>query len=140
MKKLFLSLGCVLISLTVSAQKGFSEKSNFGIAGHVVIDYGGYGEPVSGNVQIMSNRILLDVSMHSFENGFSGGIHAGYIFNIIPKLNIYPLLGVCLQANANSTDTKFAFGAGAQYHLTGALFGSARVTSRDAGIGLGFNF
>lgn len=145
MKKLFFVLVCVLTSLTVSAQKGFSEKSNFGISANIAWDFDRYGEPVSGVIQLSSNRIILDLAICSFaDDGVTGGAALGYIFNLnklgVSKLNLYPLVGVYNQQNNGSSETKFNFGAGAQYHLTGGLFANARVTAKDAAIGVGINF
>lgn len=142
MKKLFFVLACIAMSLSAFAQKGFTEKSKFGITVNANYIYNHqYDTQVMPNLQITTHNILFDVSgAYERSDYFRIGMNVGYTFNVLNKLNVYPLIGANLQKWDKDHIFEVSFGAGAQYNIFGNWLLNARIARRDMGIGIGINF
>lgn len=160
MKKLFLAVAFVACTLGAFAQSEKGEKSLIGNIGYQS-NAERFMIGAQGRYTIAENiRIAPDVMFFFPKDKVTGldiNVNVHYVFNVDPKLSVYPLAGIAMQNNRYSgsngggsngfTDFGFNLGAGAGYDLGSNRFVNLELkyTFSDSdcmvvALGYGFKF
>lgn len=164
MKKLFLAVAFVASTLGAFAQSEKGEKSLVGNIGYQS-NAERFMIGAQGRYTVAENiRIAPDVMFFFPKDRTTGldiNVNVHYVFNVDPKLSVYPLAGIAMQNNRFSgqtigdykldskgyTDFGFNLGAGAGYDLGGNRFANLELkyTFSDSdcmvvALGYGFKF
>jgi outer membrane protein X len=157
MKRVFLFIVCLCAATITSFSQ---EKGDMGVGANVVV--GSFSDSKNSvdfgiGVRFMYNvtkPIRLDGSFNYYFTETAPldfSVNAHYLFNVMPKLNVYPLVGLSVYAFGDSdddidwddedysTETTLGglglnIGGGVDYQLTDKIFGNAEL-KYDLGMG-----